>query len=504
MENKNKLDRDYLVHERPDKSIYIIPVKNFILMNGIINCDPIHQRPAVDVNADPSKKTTKSSEIIESMLIGNDIGEIKIAENKESDTFTDLKYAYDSTDGGHRKRAILAFANSELKTHKFSICPETNIGNLPKNLRNRFYDYELRFIVFHNMSNADRGRQFRATNTVTAVSEQAMFNSYGRVPYADFVRFKSREFEQISMEAHPLFSYSTGSSTSPNKKIRYDYIDFPNNADLLHDQIVARIGCIVDKGKLSTCGRSDIERLYESPDSYFTKERMNRLHNETNAVLDFLQAMAKCKKQESKGSKGLSKRDVTQLYRMWFYMKEKYGEFTIRDHKELYLAYRNALNHIQTDGSQIFVFRGHENSRTLAEAYRGFMGSHDTEEKVRTTVLWMFNEYEEKGYDFIVNAKGNTPFNILDYIIVKDKKRVFSESQMISQLSDQNNLCWIDGLSLDMKDAEGAHVKAHSEGGKTIKSNLVMVRKEHNRKAGSMNMIEYKKLWESNVERFYS
>ena len=492
-----KLPDSLRVHQGQNKSLYVIPVRDFILMNGFINCDPIHQRPPVDVNADPSKKTTKSSEIIESMLIGNDIGEIEIAENKESDTHTDTSFTYDSIDGGHRKRAIIAFASDNLRTHKYSICPNAKLWELPEDLRNRFMQYELRFIVFYDMNNADRGRQFRATNTVSAVSEQAMFNSYGRVPYADFVRFKSREFEQISMEAHPFFSYSTGSSTNPNKKIRYEYLDFPNDADLLHDQIVARIGCIVDKGKLSTCGRSDIEKLYESPDSYFTKERMNRLHNETNAVLDFLQAMSKCKKQESKGHKGLSKRDVTQLYRMWFYMKEKYGEFTIRDYKELYLAYRNALSHIETNGSEILVFRDHKNPRTLAEAYRGFMGSHDIEEKVRTTVLWMLNEYKENGYDFVVNAKGNTPFNILDYIIVKDKKRVFSEAQMISQLSDQNNLCWVDGLSLDMKDAEGAHIKAHSEGGKTIKSNLVMVRKIHNRKAGSMNMIEYKKLWES-------
>ena len=161
-----KLPDSLRVHQGQNKSLYVIPVRDFILMNGIINCDPIHQRPPVDVNADPSKKTTKSSEIIESMLIGNDIGEIEIAENKESDTHTDTSFTYDSIDGGHRKRAIIAFASDNLRTHKYSICPNAKLWELPEDLRNRFMQYELRFIVFNDMNHADPAGSPGATSKI--------------------------------------------------------------------------------------------------------------------------------------------------------------------------------------------------------------------------------------------------------------------------------------------------------------------------------------------------
>ena len=46
-----------------------------------------------------------------------------------------------------------------------------------------------------------------------------------------------------------------------------------------------------------------------------------------------------------------------------------------------------------------------------------------------------------------------------------------------------------------MNEAVGAHIKAHSLGGKTEVDNLAVVRKAHNTAMGEMNASQYKELY---------
>jgi len=46
-----------------------------------------------------------------------------------------------------------------------------------------------------------------------------------------------------------------------------------------------------------------------------------------------------------------------------------------------------------------------------------------------------------------------------------------------------------------MTEAEGAHVVAHSRGGKTVFNNLVVVHRDHNRAMGTDNAFDYRDIW---------
>ena len=53
-------------------------------------------------------------------------------------------------------------------------------------------------------------------------------------------------------------------------------------------------------------------------------------------------------------------------------------------------------------------------------------------------------------------------------------------------------MCAIDGEPLKLIDAHAAHIVAHSEGGKSVLENMVMVRAVHNTRMGTMNLNDYK------------
>jgi len=81
-------------------------------------------------------------------------------------------------------------------------------------------------------------------------------------------------------------------------------------------------------------------------------------------------------------------------------------------------------------------------------------------------------------------------------IVVRDTRRTFSRKDRENQLAKQRNKCYIDGKTLTMNDAEAAHIVAYADGGKTDVKNMVMIRSIHNRNMGTMNVDEYKTLWE--------
>ena len=86
---------------------------------------------------------------------------------------------------------------------------------------------------------------------------------------------------------------------------------------------------------------------------------------------------------------------------------------------------------------------------------------------------------------------------VLDFITIKDKSRSLSNDEKWGILLEQNNTCAIDGLPLTMGEAEAAHIDPYAEGGATTRENILMVRKEHNRKMGTMNALQYKELYTS-------
>jgi 5-methylcytosine-specific restriction endonuclease McrA len=63
-----------------------------------------------------------------------------------------------------------------------------------------------------------------------------------------------------------------------------------------------------------------------------------------------------------------------------------------------------------------------------------------------------------------------------------------------AKLAEQGFKCAVDGKPLILESAEGGHIIAHTDGGKTTYENLAMISGYHNKKMGSLSITQYKEL----------
>jgi hypothetical protein len=84
-------------------------------------------------------------------------------------------------------------------------------------------------------------------------------------------------------------------------------------------------------------------------------------------------------------------------------------------------------------------------------------------------------------------------------IVFLSKDRDFGAEMIEEKWRANDCKCEIDNEYLALNEAVGAHIEAWSEGGPTVMTNLMVVRKEHNDKMGAMNALDYKRIYWNNV-----
>ena len=120
----------------------------------------------------------------------------------------------------------------------------------------------------------------------------------------------------------------------------------------------------------------------------------------------------------------------------------------------------------------------------VSEAFTSYLGAPHHEKKIKQTVIWLLLELDIK-----------------KYVTILDKKRAFSKIEREKQLLNQNCVCDIDNLPLTLEDAEAAHIISYDNGGSSTMENMKMVRKEHNRAMGTMNLEDYRVIWLQNNKK---
>ena len=83
--------------------------------------------------------------------------------------------------------------------------------------------------------------------------------------------------------------------------------------------------------------------------------------------------------------------------------------------------------------------------------------------------------------------------DIESFLDIRHTKRSFNTMEKETKLAEQKFVCAVDRQELNMSDAHAAHIIAHSNGGQTVYSNLVMVRAIYNQEMGTMNFDDYMK-----------
>ena len=431
----------------------------FILESSKINIDSLIQRLMISKTLEGTTSPSKFQSIIETILKGFDIGEIKL---------NLINGVYESIDGGHRKRAIKLFFDNKFKLHKSSLYGEVYFKDLPTDVQKKFENYKIRFIIYYNLSNSEMGELFRTTNTVTPVNHMEMLNSYGDLPIANAIRNLVRNSE------HNLFTFTLNKKNEEN----YSFLNFNNNR-LKIEETVCRLFCLFFKDtKLTTTSDIECQKMYDKNPS---SEDVDTISKKVLDVLDFLLKISTKKKVKFNGT-GLAYKEYVLLIRLYIYLKDTYKEFSFKDEDSFYIEFKKVLDtFIGKNPTKTNPFTDDKGTRTESEAMRGYLGDHKNLKKIKQSVKWILDDMD-----------------ILDHITLKDPKRAFPRELVEQVLTKQNFKDYIDGKELYLDNAVGAHIISHKDGGRTEPSNLRVTSIEHNRRMGVMNLEQYKKLYLDN------
>lgn len=444
-------------------------IAQFIKYAPLIDCNPVGQRPSVEPNPIGTVKASKAQSIIDSIFQGLDVGEIKL----DQLVIPDL-YRYESIDGGNRKRAILGFVQGIFPTHKSSVIGEKYYSQLTDSDIEYFNNYGLRFIIFKHLTVAQKGKIFRSTNNATPVNHAEQRNSYGNIPIANMIRNIARHVQGIGNIPHTLFA---SHYTKTDKEI-FENVSFDNRR-LAIDEAVARIAfrCFNNE-TLGTSTNDELDAFYENES--LDEVAVSKLQKKVAACLDFIQKVSIERKVLTK--KGVTFNEFTMLYRLYFHYLETKGKFRVVDYNAFAKAFTKAYvsfdNKKPSKYAEELVKEGNV-KRIRYEAFKAHLGEHKTLFKMKNTIEWFVHEFDETAAT----------------IFAIDKQRNFENEDIQAQLARQDYKDWVDGKPLTMKDAQGAHVKAHSKGGRTDVYNLIVTHKDHNSRMGTMDPEDYKKVF---------
>ena len=447
-------------------------IKDFQVKSGKIDCDPVGQRPSVSPNPFGDSKPSKQQNIIETIMKGQDIGEIKLS-LEEDGTLKTLE----SIDGGNRKRTILEFLANDFPMHKTS-----SLGNGEELYYERFTDdqmeyflnYEMRFVIYEGLTPYEKGLYFRNTNNTTSVNNQEHLNSYGNIPIANAIREKTRFVTGVTSEPHKLFD-SHKKTKGKNKVLKEIFPNIEsNNSRLRLDELVARIMYMVYQGESPVVAPFEgLEEMYS--DNSLDAKKVATLDKKLENCLDFLYDCSL--QRRSSLYRGILIPQAVMLYRLWFYLKKEYGKFDIEDYGLFWDEFESAYNAFdrQNPKRDDIVY----GNRHIVEAFHGHLGEHRTQSKFDNTIKWLLEE---------MDLEKATVYKL-------DGARVFKQKDIDIKWSVQKKRCWVSGEPLDRKDAQGGHIISYKNGGKTEIDNLVVISAEHNRRMQDQNAHDYKEAW---------
>ena len=451
--------------KNPLFTLYTRTIEQFLKEYIHIDCQPVGQRLPVY-----SQNNSKEAGIILSILDEESIGMITLMiidpnVNRQQRREFERTYKKESVDGGHRKRAIWAYYNNKFKVKgKY-------YNDLSPQEQKKFLKMKLSFTCYEQLSTERKGHIFRNLNKTTDVNFIEMLNSYGDIAVANYVREKVRFVEQINNPYHDLFDFHL----TPSGEIVYRYLTFDNDR-LKQDHLFARIiHRYVKFPEQLLGGTSDehLEKMYQEENLDISPS----INNKIEKHLNFLRIMADMSKNYNK--KGLTLHDFKVLSALHLLLVDTYKVFNVSDALNLFKTFSKANEELKkgTDKHGKFAKILHEKSGyTVNLMYTRYINAPQHETKTTEALAYLMREMGD----------------IDQYLDVKDPVKAFSWSQRKTKLAEQGYVCAIDGLELRMEHAHAAHIVAHAKGGKTVYSNLSMVRASYNIDMGTMDLNTYK------------
>lgn len=449
---------------------------------------PIGQRLPVDPTDD------KSQGILYSLIRGRGVGQITMCDVKDHEV-----YKWESIDGGHRKRALRDFLTNQIpviidgEKIWFEKIPDNEKGRVFTDEEyDDFMDIQISLQIFFGLTNEQKGKLFRTINDTSIVKEQEMLNSFGDIPAANIIRNMVRVVAGQNNIPHDLFK-SDGNDIHKVKWLSQ------SNKNLKQEEYLAKVyfrfwDKRVNKSKTflgsATTGKDsgDLMDMYNG----MTSKEAKSIHEDVKQVMNFLLEMAKARKIQWNNK--LPWKDQVTLTHFYLWMCDAFGKhsFKIQDYQKFYDKFEDAVGcydadkhvYIDSEGNEQpiidKVWNDEHESKPLPVStnFGNYQIEWVNEAKIRKMIAWLIDKFE-----------WDTP----DLFLKLDKQRLYPRKMKEMSLRRQGRVCYIDGKPLTMKDAEAAHIEAHSKGGFTTQDNIAMVRKCYNREMGSQNLHRWMK-----------
>lgn len=431
-------------------------IRDFLLRFGEIDCQPVGQRLTTEIGYGK-----KARGIINTILMGMDLGQITIHETKDS------TYVYESIDGGHRKRFIKAYFEDLFPVNgKY-------FRELSDSKKRMFLDTRLSFVIYTNLTVYDIGYIFRTLNETTDVNHQEMLNSYGNIPIANSIRNTVRPVKGINNKFHKLFAFNQ----QEGKSISFNQLQF-DNMRLRIDEMVARVFYrYYDGAGLGKADEAALKELYEAELSQLDVDKIN---NRVNKCLDFLYEISEIRKRYMKGV-GLSQSEFSLYTRIWLYIEEEYGSFRIPDYelfyREINRVYAEFMKPATDLSDDLKMPSPFDSEKTIAQQFRNTLGEHRKREHISVALMWLIERADMQSI-----------------VLLKDKRRLFPRAWREAKLAEQGYKCAVTNKPITMANAEGGHIVAHANGGRTTYDNLAMICADVNKSMGTMSIEQYKEL----------
>ena len=250
-------------------------------------------------------------------------------------------------------------------------------------------------------------------------------------------------------------------------------IEFDNDR-LKIDHMVARIVfryVSANGGLLGGSSDDELEDMYQ--DETINDDLLDDVKSKVTAHFDFLRQMADYRKK--KFNKGLSQHDFKVLSYLYFYIMDNYGSVNFEDTELFYENFAKA-NGILLNKNGKYEEEPHIPSGYMVPMmYSKYIGAPGHSGKIKMAMTYLIKEMDD----------------LENFLEIRDAKREFTRLEKEARLAEQGFICAVDGLPLTWSEAHAAHVVSWKKGGKTVYSNLVMVRAKYNIEMGTMDFNDY-------------
>jgi hypothetical protein len=432
-------------------------IRQFILEDYMkIDVYPEGQRLDTEPKLEGTSKPSKAQGIIYGFMCGLFGGSFILNQTPHGAYFKQI------IDAGHRTRYLRAFISGDFRefyTGKF-------FREFDQEFQTAFLNININIVTYHDLTPEEIAFIFQLVNKTTDVNHQEMLNSYNCIPVAKHIRETARVVTGIENNCHPLFE----SYTTAKGKLTYTNLMFGNER-LRLDEMVARLYFrFFDGGGLGVMDRKNLEDMYNAaPDN----DTMIKLSKQVKKTLDFVLDMAYVAGEKRK----LTIREFSLYSRLFIHLTSRLGAFSY-NRREFFNAIDNAFApfrvKLESQTEELQERSPFDAGKTVGQQVVDSLGEYDTLEHVAYPIK-----------QILMRA------DLTKAIIALDPARLFTREERIAKLIEQGNVCAIDGLPLTLSEAEGAHIIAHSIGGRTVYDNLAMVRACYNKQMGSISVTDF-------------